>query len=174
MGDEEQDPYFNLDNAKKVLMPKKVLMVLTSIDKYPDESATGFWAGEAAHPYSKWTEAGWTVDICSITGTATPDPASVEAATSAQDASAKAFIDNEALYKTTPTLAEIAAKEDLDYDVLFFCGGFGTMWDFPADESVKTITKTMYEAGKIVRRRPSSALRRASWRPALRAQLTHR
>jgi len=55
---------------------------------------------------------------------------------------------------TFKKLADLLANEDspvLDnFDFLFFCGGFGAVWDFPQDESVKTIAKSFWEADKVV------------------------
>ena len=154
------DDEAKLAAAKEALRPKKVLCVLSSKTTYPDETPTGFWLAEATHPLACWTKAGWTVDICSITGTASADPASLEVA----DAESLAWHEsNKGLLAAHPSLADIASKEDLDYDVLFFCGGYGAMWDFPEDEAVKTITKTMYEAGKIVRLVPWNAACRHAW-----------
>eukprot|EP00948_MAST-09A_sp_MAST-9A-sp1_P001746 g1746.t1 len=47
----------------------------------------------------------------------------------------------------TKKLSDANADE---YDAIFFVGGFGTMWDFPMNEDVQAITKSMYENGKIV------------------------
>ena len=46
MADEEEVPAGPKAN--------KALIVLTSIDAYPDGSPTGFWLAEAAHPYAKF------------------------------------------------------------------------------------------------------------------------
>lgn len=153
MGDEDFDP---VADAKKVMHPKKVLMVLTSVDKYPDDSSTGFYLEEAAVPCLRWEAAGWTIEMASATGTATVDPSSVEAATAAKD---KASLDWLESHKDTLTnlskLEDLAAAEEpVDYDVLYFAGGYGCMWDLPENEASKTIIKRLYEAGKIVRCRP--------------------
>merc|ERR1712070_663269 len=47
---------------------KKVLIVLTSVDKYPDGSPTGWYLPEAVHPYYKFVEAGCDVEFASISG----------------------------------------------------------------------------------------------------------
>jgi len=142
----EVDP---VAQAKAIMLPKKVLIVMTSTTAYPDGSPTGFWLTEVTHPYLRWTSVGWTVDTCSITGVAQPDPASTTADNA--DKESLAWLDEQkALYESTPTLEEIAGREELDYDVIFFAGGFGTMWDFPENEHVKAITAKMWEAGKIV------------------------
>mmetsp|Transcript_35634 Transcript_35634/g.93525 ORF Transcript_35634/g.93525 Transcript_35634/m.93525 type:complete len:355 (+) Transcript_35634:71-1135(+) len=144
MGD-EVDP---IAEAKAIMTPKKVLMVITSTDKYPDETPTGFWLTEATHPYQKWTAAGWSVECCSITGSAAVDPSSVEGA----DADSLAWKESNAamLEGQLPTLESVVAREEFDFDVLFFSGGYGACWDFPENEHVKAVTVKMWEAGKIV------------------------
>merc|ERR1712046_430152 len=80
--------------------PKTVLLVCTSVDKYPDGSSTGWYLPEAAHPYWKFVEAGWTVKWASIAGGVAPcDPGSVEA--SKEDAEAMKFWNDEELKAAT-------------------------------------------------------------------------
>jgi len=44
-------------------MPKKILVVLTATEKYPNlNRATGVWLGEAVHFVKKVERAGFTVD----------------------------------------------------------------------------------------------------------------
>merc|ERR1719152_378283 len=112
---------------------KKVLLVCTSVDKFPDGSATGWYLPEAAHPYWKFVEAGWKVDWASPAGGVAPcDPGSVDA--SAEDAESMKFWNDDALKAST---CGATGKLDdfvggiLDYDAVFFAGGFGVMWDFP-------------------------------------------
>lgn len=50
-------------------------------------------------------------------------------------------------------LAETARPEEIDatdYDVIYFTGGHGVMWDFPNDETLQAITRDIYERGGIV------------------------
>ena len=127
---------------------KKVLIVLTSIDKYPDGSPTGWYLPEAAHPYFKFVEAGIEVEFASITGTATCDPSSVEA--SKEDAESMKFWVDATLRSKTEKNKKLSECVQTDYDAIFFAGGFGTMWDFPENEAVaKMITET-YAANKPV------------------------
>merc|ERR1711907_662549 len=79
---------------------KKVLLVCTSIDKYPDGSSTGWYLPEGAHPYWKFVEAGWTVKWASIAGGVAPcDPGSVEA--SKEDEESMKFWNDEDLKSST-------------------------------------------------------------------------
>lgn len=37
-----------------------------------------------------------------------------------------------------------------DYKAIYFTGGHGTMWDFPEDEKIQELTRTIYENGGVV------------------------
>lgn len=60
-------------------MGKKILVVLTGTEKYPNQNrATGVWLGEAVHFVDKVTNAGFEVDYVSPEGGYTPiDPHSL-------------------------------------------------------------------------------------------------
>ena len=62
-------------------MSKKILVVLTSVEKYPDlDRPTGLWLGEAVHFVHKVQAAGFKVDYVSPQGGYTPiDPHSLAA-----------------------------------------------------------------------------------------------
>eukprot|EP00966_Prymnesium_polylepis_P057034 1320983-Prymnesium_polylepis.1 len=123
-------------------MPRKVLIVLTSVDRFPDGSATGWYLPEAAHPYFKFKAAGIDVEWASITGTATCDPGSVDA--SQDDAESMAFWEGAAIKAQTGSSKKLEDCKEADYDAVFFAGGFGTMWDFAESEAAsKIITETL-------------------------------
>jgi len=137
--------------------PKKVLTVLSSVDKFPDESPTGWFLSEAAHPYKVWTEAGFSVDFAAIScdgeegpAKATVDPASISMAMDSNDKVSIQFNDDQTALTELKKLADLVETAVETYDAIFFCGGFGAMYDFPTNENVKTITKAMYDAGKVV------------------------
>ncbi|KAJ8612704.1 hypothetical protein CTAYLR_008961 [Chrysophaeum taylorii] len=122
----------------------KILMVFTSVSKYPDGSPTGWYLPEAAHPYEKFIAAGHAVDLVSISGTTTCDPSSIEA--TKEDASCVKFLAE----VKTEVLPALATVDVLTYDCIFFVGGFGTMWDFPQSPAVQAAILKLWTAGKIV------------------------
>ena len=135
----------------------RALVVLTSCDKYPDESPTGYDLKEVAHAHSRWVAAGWAVEFASTLGTAVADAASLEAATLAGDKVSLAFEQDEALKAlcaAPPKIADLLADEEAPpaakYDVVYVAGGHGAMFDLPGSEEAKTLLKTMYEANKVV------------------------
>jgi len=110
---------------------------------------TGWYLPEAAHPYYKFVEAGAKVTFCSISGTALCDPSSIEFAK--DDEICTKFYADESLKAQTSKQPKLADMTVTDFDVLFFVGGFGTMWDFPDSPDVLAAIKTMYATeGKIV------------------------
>lgn len=126
-------------------MAGKILIVLTSVDKYPDGSTTGWYAPEAIHPYNKFKAAGYEVQFASITGKTTCDPGSLPG-----DEECVAFWGNEALKASTETTAKLEDCNASDYVAVLFAGGFGVMWDFPTSEAAQKMILATYEAGKPI------------------------
>jgi len=126
---------------------KKVLIVLTSVDKYPDGSPTGWYLPEAVHPYWVFQGANMNVEFASIKGGAAPvDPSSLDM----NDAENKKFWEDASLKALTENTKKLDDVNAFDYDAVLFAGGFGTMWDFPESEVAQNLVKSMYEDGKVV------------------------
>lgn len=129
-------------------MKKKVLVVVTSVAKYPSlNRATGLWLGEAVHFVKKIEESGYEVDYVSPKGGYTPiDPHSLEKADPIdwqwyQD---KAFMD-----RLGSTLSPDSVKADA-YNAIYYTGGHGVIWDFPDQEKLQSISRQIYERGGVV------------------------
>jgi len=126
-------------------MPK-VLMVLTSHDKLGDTGrSTGFYVGEAAHPYEVFAREGIHVDFVSPRG-GTPPQDGVDRA----DAAQAAFLDDPAVASALAATLTPADVDPADYDAVLYVGGHGTMWDFPDNEELADITRQVWEAGGAV------------------------
>jgi len=123
-------------------------MIVTSVVQYPDESPTGFWLAEAAHPYLEFVKNGWEVVFASVAGTAVPDPASVTSA----DAPTQSFWEEKKAELEAPTKLADVPMDTLtaEYEALYFVGGFGTMWDFPESAEAQAMIKAMLEAERVV------------------------
>ncbi|MBK1855336.1 type 1 glutamine amidotransferase domain-containing protein [Verrucomicrobiaceae bacterium 5K15] len=124
-----------------------VLIVVTNHAKMPDGKATGLWLAEATHPWQKFVQAGYAVDFASPKGGKSPiDPRS----TKAPDAVNEQFL-NDKTYQNaldqTKVLKDVDAK---NYAAIFFAGGHGTMWDFPAAPGASEIAGKIYAQGGIV------------------------
>uniref|UniRef100_A0A7S3JZG6 DJ-1/PfpI domain-containing protein n=1 Tax=Aureoumbra lagunensis TaxID=44058 RepID=A0A7S3JZG6_9STRA len=129
-------------------MGKKILMVLTSVDSYPDGSKTGWYLPEAAHPYYKFVEAGHEVTWCSMTGKAYCDPSSIEAMK--EDVECVKFLADPLLKAATESQAKFTDIDYMTFDCIFVVGGFGVLWDIANDTTIKAALKEMYVAGKVV------------------------
>lgn len=124
---------------------KRVLLVLTSNDDLGGIRKTGYYVGEAAHPWKEFTEAGFRVDVASIAGGVPPHDGRDET-----DEVQNAFFADPSIaaqLADTPKLADVDASQ---YDAVLYVGGHGTMWDFPNDPAVNATGRTVYERGGVV------------------------
>lgn len=125
---------------------KRILLALTSHGQLGDTGrSTGYYLSEAAHPWQVFTAAGYQVDLVSPRGGRPPadgaDPG---------DASQQAFLSDP---RIAGQLADTMTPADVDpaaYDAIFYAGGHGTMWDFPADAGLAGIARAVYESGGVV------------------------
>lgn len=113
---------------------------------------TGWYLPEVAHPYFVFNKAGYEVVFVSPNGgDAQCDVSSLEAF--AGDAESqqfkKEFMHNEGTALKTVSVAELP-KPAADYDVIFYAGGHGVMWDFPECEAQNKAAAAIYEKGGVV------------------------
>lgn len=124
---------------------KKVLLVLTSHDDLAGIRPTGYFVGEAAHPWREFVDAGFDVDVASIAGGVPPQDGF-----EADDPDQAAFLADPAIaaqLADTPKLADVDVS---GYDAVLFVGGHGTMWDFPTSTAVAEAGRDVYQAGGVV------------------------
>lgn len=129
-------------------MTKKILVVLTSIEKYPNlNRATGLWLGEAVHFVKKVEDAGYIVDYISPKGGYTPiDPHSLAMAESIDW---EWYQKKEFMNRLGTTLTPTEINPD-DYIAIYYAGGHGVMWDFPDNQELQVISRKIYENGGFV------------------------
>ncbi|MBP5971867.1 type 1 glutamine amidotransferase domain-containing protein [Brasilonema sp. CT11] len=129
-------------------MSKKILVVLTSVEKYPNiNRATGLWLGEAVHFVKKVEEAGYEVDYVSPKGGYTPiDPHSLAMA---DPTDWEWYQKKEFMNRLGTTLKSSEVKPD-DYVAIYYTGGHGVIWDFPENEALQSISRKIYENGGFV------------------------
>lgn len=127
-------------------MSKPVLFVLTShATKGSSGQPTGYYLAEVTHPLAVLDAAGIPVEFASIQGGEPPvDGLDLSDATNARYWNDAAF--REAV-RATRRLADV---EPARYAAIFFAGGHGTMWDFPEDPAVQSVTRAVFEAGGVV------------------------
>ncbi|REC50127.1 type 1 glutamine amidotransferase domain-containing protein [Chryseobacterium pennipullorum] len=130
-------------------MKKKALIVVTSVEKYPEmDRATGLWLGEAVHFYEKLHEKGYEIDFVSPKGGYTPlDPISLQMFV--QPVDWKYYSDDTFRDKLGNTLTPDMINPD-DYSVIYYSGGHGVVWDFPDNKELQKTARTIYENGGIV------------------------
>jgi putative intracellular protease/amidase len=108
---------------------------------------TGWYLPEVSHVWAPLVDAGWTVDFASPAGGAAPmDPSSRKLE---EPFNRRLLADAEA----TAKLAATIAAEDVDptaYDLVFFAGGHGTMWDLRTNRALQAATARIYAQGGVV------------------------
>jgi len=125
---------------------KPVLMVLTSHGtKGTTGEPTGFYLGELTHPLAELEAAGIPCELASIQGGDPP----VDGLDFQDEVNARYWAD----LAFRETLSHSQRLGDVDaskYSAIFFAGGHGAMWDFPASADVSRVTREIYEAGGVV------------------------
>ncbi|HXH74174.1 MAG TPA: type 1 glutamine amidotransferase domain-containing protein [Bacteriovoracaceae bacterium] len=127
-------------------MNKKALIVVTNNNRLGNSGVTGWFMSEVSHVYFPLKDEHFQVEFASPKGGNAPlDPASL----TLDDPENKCFELEFEVENSLPTkpLYEINPQ---DYQVVFFAGGHGTMWDFPDNEDIQRITREIYENGGIV------------------------
>lgn len=124
---------------------KRVLLALTSNDDLGGVRKTGYYVGEAAHPWKEFVDAGFDVDLASVAGGTPPQDGYDDS-----DEIQKAFL---ADAKISAQLADTTRLDEVDptaYDAVVLVGGHGTMWDFPDSVALAAIGREIYESGGVV------------------------
>ena len=131
-------------------MKKKALIVVTNVSKYENANRpTGLWLGEAVHFVEVMRKNGWQMDYVSPEGGYTPiDPHSLEAA-SMTDLDWQYYTDSAFMNRLGSTLPAAQVQPDA-YDVIYYTGGHGVLWDFPDNQKLQEIASAIYEKGGIV------------------------
>ncbi|QNF12668.1 type 1 glutamine amidotransferase domain-containing protein [Klebsiella variicola] len=124
---------------------KPVLMVLTSYNNIVNgHEISGFYLPELTHPLHVLEKANIPVALSSILG-GKPPVYGIE-----DDEINQRYWDDSEFQKRLNHTLPLAAVKSEDYSAVLFVGGHGTMWDFPDDDAVKTLTRELYEQNKPV------------------------
>lgn len=127
----------------------KALIVLTNVEKYGEhDRLTGLWLGELTHFYDEWIKAGHEADFVSPKGGYVPlDPHSL----SMMDDTDRLYY-HDADFRNRAlgdTLRPDQVKAEA-YDLIYYTGGHGTMWDFPTSDSLAELADLIYQNGGLV------------------------
>ncbi|SEO55209.1 type 1 glutamine amidotransferase domain-containing protein [Actinacidiphila rubida] len=107
---------------------------------------SGYTVMEAADPWSVLTEAGWSVEFTTVQGGPPPEDGFDQAPMPL----VPAFRADEGVQHK---LEHAPKPEDVDpdsFDLVFYVGGHGAMWDFPRNADLERIGARVYENGGIV------------------------
>lgn len=128
-------------------MNKNALIVVTSNDKLGDTNEkTGWHLEEVSHVYWPLVNDGFNIVFASPEGGIAPiDQSSCKLDDHENRSFVKKFDVNEGL--PTKAISEINPEK---FNVIYFAGGHGTMWDFPDNEHIERVTSNIYENGGIV------------------------
>lgn len=129
---------------------RRILHVVTNVGHYDDVlHPTGLWLSEFTHAYDAFAAQGYTQAVVSPLGGAVPiEPRSLK----------WPYFDKSAREgKANPLFQSLLANShrpeeinSADYDVIYFAGGHGVMWDFPDSVGLQNITREIFERGGVV------------------------
>ena len=142
---------FDVSKKTKKMKNRKALIVVTSHSdfEHPKAAPTGLWLSELTHFYDEFEAAGFPMDIISVNGGKIQIDSRSLVSYMLDKATKKRYEDSKfmSLLENTKSLSEVDWKV---YDILYFAGGHGAMWDFANNEELNTLTREMYEGGKLV------------------------
>jgi putative intracellular protease/amidase len=127
-------------------MEKKALIVVTSNDRLGNSGKTGWYLSEVSHVYYPLKDAGFTIEFASPKGGVAPLD---ESSRDLDDPKNKQLVSELNIKEGLKTRASSEFKPD-NFDLIYFAGGHGTMWDFPHDEDLQKIAADIYERGGMV------------------------
>lgn len=128
----------------------KVLMVLTSHDQLGNTGEkTGFWLEEFASPYFIFKDGGAEITLASPKGGQPPlDPKSDDPSIQTEQTTRfKSDEEAQQILAETHLLASVKAE---DYDLVFYPGGHGPLWDLAEDKSSIALIEEFYASNKRV------------------------
>lgn len=127
-----------------------ILLVVTSHSELGTTGKqTGFWLPELTHPYYKFKDAGYSVDIASIKGGTAPIDSKIFAIPEENESNQRFLQDAELMAKVLTTLP-LSDIDPSTYQAVLYAGGSGPMWDFPDNVHVQRITASIYENNGVV------------------------
>jgi putative intracellular protease/amidase len=129
-------------------MEKCALIVVTSNSSLGNTGKkTGWYLSEVSHVYFPLSEAGFKVDFVSPKGGKAPMD---EKSKKLDDRENKKFMEDRNISSKLENTLKVSEIDPKKYQVIYFAGGHGTMWDFPQDKDLIRITAAIYENGGIV------------------------
>ncbi|EPR10940.1 hypothetical protein L905_20300 [Agrobacterium sp. TS43] len=128
------------DNAKK-----KILIVVSSLDKKTPELVGGYWFPELTHPVEVFDEAGIDFDIASPKGGLSPFDGF-----DLKDRATLNFWTNPEHRNKIANSIKLSDVDADQYAAVQLVGGHGPMWDFRNNRELEDIVRKIYESNGIV------------------------
>lgn len=128
---------------------KKVLIVLTNVGKYEKSNRLiGLWLGELTHFYEEVKKVGLDVDFVSPKGGYIPlDPHGLQFM---DETDYKYYADEDFKNRALANTLKPSQVKSEDYNVIYYTGGHGTMWDFPSSEKLAEIAQEIHSQGGYI------------------------
>lgn len=132
------------------MMMKKIMIVNTSSNHFEGTTKpTGLWLGELVHFYDHFNTADYQIDLFNVEGGSTPiDPVSLS--TFMLDSVTKKYYNDEHFMGLLKNARSIDQAKPHEYDVIYFTGGHGVMFDFPNNKEIQDAISEIYGHGGIV------------------------
>jgi putative intracellular protease/amidase len=132
-------------------MTKRVLIFATSHTSLGNTGKpTGVWAEELVVPYYELIDAGASVEIATPNGGPLAfEPSSIKPA-GQNDALTERFLADPAAQAKAHATHLAASVDASAFDVVFFPGGHGAMWDLPLDAGVTRAVESAFAAGTLI------------------------
>lgn len=126
----------------------KVLIVCTNHTDYPTKAhKTGLWLSEATHFYDEMEDRSITYDIASPNGGPVPiDEKSLDL----KDSVNEKWYNDPVFRQKLDNSLRLDTINPAAYQIIYFTGGHGTLWDFPDNAALQTLTRAIYERGGMV------------------------
>ncbi|GAB3339908.1 type 1 glutamine amidotransferase domain-containing protein [Larkinella ripae] len=126
----------------------RALIVCTNHTNFKSKpEKTGLWLSEATHFYDELSDKNLPYDIVSPKGGAIPiDARSLKQKDNTND---KWYHNPEFRNKLENSRKPEEVNPE-DYQLIYFTGGHGTLWDFPDNERLQYLTRQLYERGGMV------------------------
>ena len=129
---------------------KKIMIVNTSAEYYEGtRKPTGLWLGELVHFYDYFNSEDYQIDLFNINGGETPiDPVSLNPLM--LDKVTKAYYNDHTFMEKLKNSPSISEANPEKYDVIYFTGGHGVMFDFPHNMYIQDAVNEVYRQGGVV------------------------
>lgn len=129
---------------------KKIMIVNTSAEYYEGtRKPTGLWLGELVHFYDYFNTEDYQIDLFNINGGETPiDPVSLNPLM--LDKLTKAYYNDHTFMEKLKNSPSISEANPETYDVIYFTGGHGVMFDFPHNTYIQDAVNEVYRHSGVV------------------------